>query len=289
MYPIFGDEPHLRYHGLSQAIKQGAFISEVDEHGNVNEVLVCNASTLPMLLYEGELIVGARQNRTIDAPVLVPKGVELHAPVSCVEQGRWEDGERAGRFRPAAYTVDPELRRNKRARANARDEAGQRGRPDQVEVWANVSARLAAHGVSSPSVALTDLYDAKRPWLDEVADAIEILEDQVGTVAELAGRPLALDLTSRPEVFAELAPRLLEGYGIVAMDWLTLMRPDPSESMARAFFEETMGSRSRWLPTPGMGDAFALTRRNIHGCGLRAERELVALSAFPADRARRDV
>lgn len=95
VYPLFGGEPRLRYHGLSSAAKQGAFISEVDEHGNVNEVLVCNASKLPLLLYEGELILGARQNRTIDAPVLVPKGVELHVPVSCVEQGSmggWQAG-----------------------------------------------------------------------------------------------------------------------------------------------------------------------------------------------------
>src|SRR5205823_753528 len=124
VYPIFGREPRLRYCGLVQAIKHGAFISEVDEHGDVNEVLVCNASRLPMLLYEGELILGARQNRTIDAPVLVPKGVELHVPVSCVEQGRWEDGQRAAQFAPAAYTVDPELRRDKRARANQRSLAG---------------------------------------------------------------------------------------------------------------------------------------------------------------------
>lgn len=145
-----------------------------------------------------------------------------------------------------------------------------------------MSARLAQHTVSSPSAALTDLYEPKRPWLDEVTGAVEVQEDQVGMVGEIAGRPLALDLTSRAEVFADLAPRLLEGYGVAAMNWLTLMRPEPSESAAHAFFDKTMSSRSRWLPTPGMGDAFALTRRSIHGCGLRAEGELVCLSAFPA-------
>src|SRR5690348_10022468 len=97
VYPIFGEAPLLRYHGLSRAIKQGAFISEVDEHGDVNQVLVSNASKLPLLLYEGELILGARQNRTIDAPCLVPKGTDLRVPVSCVEQGRWEYGKRAAR------------------------------------------------------------------------------------------------------------------------------------------------------------------------------------------------
>jgi hypothetical protein len=31
-----------------------------------------------------------------------------------------------------------------------------------------------------------------------------------------------------------------------------------------------------------MGDAFTPTRRRVSGCGLRADRELIALSAFPA-------
>jgi hypothetical protein len=83
VYPILGgDEPRLVYRSLAQAVQHGAFVGEVDEHGDVNDVLVSNASDMPVLLYEGELIYGARQNRTIDAPVLVPAGVELRIPVS---------------------------------------------------------------------------------------------------------------------------------------------------------------------------------------------------------------
>src|SRR5436305_318649 len=53
VYPIIGSEPRLRYRSLAQATKQGAFVTEVDERGSVNEVLVCNASDQPVLLYEG--------------------------------------------------------------------------------------------------------------------------------------------------------------------------------------------------------------------------------------------
>src|ERR1039458_9169812 len=109
LYPIFGGEPRLPYRSLSQAVKHGAVIREVDEHGSVNDVLICNASDQPVLLYEGELIYGARQNRTIDAPVLVPAGVELSAPVSCIEQGRWDAGQHAGHFVAAPHAADPGL------------------------------------------------------------------------------------------------------------------------------------------------------------------------------------
>ncbi len=142
-------------------------------------------------------------------------------------------------------------------------------------------SRLAAHGVNSPSAALTDIYEVKRPWLDQVKHAIRPHEGQVGAVVEVDGRPLALDLVSRHDVFADLLARLVDGYALLA-GTPRAAGVGSSHTAALAFYEKTMSSRSRWLPTPGMGDAFALTRRSIHGSGLRAEGELIALSAFPA-------
>lgn len=168
LYPIFGGASRLRYRSLGQAVKHGAFISEVNEHGSVNDVLVCNASDQPVLLYEGELIYGARQNRTIDAPVLVPAGVELSVSVSCVEQGRWDAGQPAAHFVSAPHAADPGLRSAKRAAANQQNEVGAAPRPEQGEVWREVGERLVAHGVESASFALSDIYDAKRSALAEL-------------------------------------------------------------------------------------------------------------------------
>lgn len=96
---------------------------------------------------------------------------------------------------------------------------------------------------------------------------------------------MALDLVSRPDVFAGLLPRLADGYALQALE-----HPDKIDSPARAdgstaeeFLEQVLRSRRRWIRTPGMGDAFVPTRRGITGCGLRDESELVTLSAFPTD------
>jgi len=274
VYPILGGASTLRYRSLSSAVTHGAFITEVDEHGSVNDVLVCNASDQPVLLYEGELIKGARQNRTIDQSVLVPAGVELRIAVSCVEQGRWDHAARGGRFTPAPYALDPELRRAKRAGANHR----RTGRPEQAAVWHDVGVRLAAHAVSSPSSALTDLYDAKRRVLDDAKRTIEAVDGQVGAVVEISGRPVALDLVGRPDVFADLLPRLSEGYALQALD---ARDGRSSRRAAEAFLDRVLAVRRRWLPTPGMGDAFALVGPGITGSGLSADGQLVALSAFP--------
>jgi hypothetical protein len=283
VYPIFGaDEPRLVYRSLGQAVKHGAFVSEVDEDGDVNDVLACNASDQPVLLYEGELIYGARQNRTIDAPVLVPAGVELRVEVSCVEQGRWDGSQGDEHFAPAPHAVDPEIRRTKRASANRRSAAGAVARPEQGEVWREVASTLAEHSVVSASDALSDVYEARRPALDELIGQVRAGEGQVGIVVEISGQPVALDLVSRPDVFADLLPRLAQGYGLQAIN-VDVARPsDPSDQAAEGFLHAVLESRRRWLPTPGMGDAFALTRPSLHGCGLRAQRELISVSAFPA-------
>lgn len=285
VFPIFGREPRLRYRCLAQAAEHGAFVTEVDEHGSVNDVRVCNATDQAVLLYEGELILGARQNRTIDQPVLVPAGVELDVPVSCVEQRRWDAGRRSERFQPSASAIDPELRRAKRTGANRRAANGADARPEQGEVWRDVEARLSLHGLESPSAAVTDVFDANRPSLDRLKQPIHAVEGQLGAVVELAGEPVALDLVSRPDVFAELLPRLADGYALQALELSYLVvapRRAPDDDAAEELLRLVIGSRRRWVPTPGMGDAFVPTRRRIAGCWLRAERELIALSAFPA-------
>jgi hypothetical protein len=242
VYPVFGPEPRLLYRGLSQAVEHGAFITEVDEHGDVNDVLVCNASDQAVLLYEGELIVGARQNRTIDQPVLVPIGAEVTVPVSCVEHGRWDERRRSGRFTVAGHTPDPELRRTKRATANRRSARGGDARPEQAEVWEEIESRLELHAVAAPSRAFTDLFSARRSALEELTKPILALDGQLGAVVEVAGEPVALDLVSRPDVFADLLPRLADGYALQALE-LSNSSVAPPASPSRSSAPGAGGSR----------------------------------------------
>jgi hypothetical protein len=284
VYPIFGGEPRFRYRSLAAATALGAFVSEVDPHGSVNEVLVCNITDQPLLVYEGELIEGARQNRTIQMPVLVGAGQEARVPVSCVEQGRWDHGRRAEHFSPAPSAVAPNLRHAMRTQANAFGSAGAAARPAQAMVWDHVGGSLSAHAIQSPSAALTDIYVSRRSELDAVARTIEVVDGQVGAVAAISGRPVALDLVSRPEVFADLLPRLLDGYALQALGADESVGSgelaggdDAAEAILRAALALPRGE----LPTYGAGQAFALHSPELDGCGVQVEHELIALSAFP--------
>ena len=63
--------------------------------------MVVNPTDVAVLLYEGEEVLGAQQNRTFDVSVLVPAGASVRVPVSCVEHGRWESARHDEAFRPA--------------------------------------------------------------------------------------------------------------------------------------------------------------------------------------------
>jgi hypothetical protein len=278
VFPILGSESRLRYPEC------GAFLSEVDEDGDVNEVLVCNASDQPLLLYEGELIEGARQNRTIDQPVLVPSGVELRVSVSCVEQGRWDDDRCAEPFTTGGSAADPQLRATNRSQANLRADAGIEARSDQGAVWREVDSTLVEFGVESDSDALTDLFEARRDDLDRFSEPVRHLDGQLGALVQVSGKAVALDLVGRASVFAELLPRLADGYALQGLRCRHIAFDPPSQDAAEKFLATVIRARRRWLPTPGIGDAFRLTRRDLHGCGLMADGELIAVSAFPAPR-----
>jgi len=62
-------------------------VTEIDEAGSVPNLKVANMADRPLLLLDGEELVGAKQNRILNTTVLVAARTETTIPVSCVEQG----------------------------------------------------------------------------------------------------------------------------------------------------------------------------------------------------------
>ena len=87
LWPHPADPPYLL---LQQAIEAGeAVVEEISEAGNVPNLLLHNKSHRPVLISEGDILMGAKQNRVVNVTVLVAARTKFTLPVSCVEQGRW--------------------------------------------------------------------------------------------------------------------------------------------------------------------------------------------------------
>src|SRR6185436_13262335 len=116
----------------------------------------------PVLLYEGEEILGAQQNRVLDVSVLIASGAKIEIPVSCVERGRWDGRRHRERFRPSPQAADPKMRRLKSKRARMNADAGREARADQAEVWDEVDARSFEMQTTSRTAAMHDIYEGNR-------------------------------------------------------------------------------------------------------------------------------
>jgi len=64
---------------------EAARITEVTESGSVPFLQVANGADRPLLLLDGEELIGAKQNRILNTTVLVAGHTEVTIPVSCVE------------------------------------------------------------------------------------------------------------------------------------------------------------------------------------------------------------
>src|SRR5690348_17263208 len=100
VYPLFGPAAKLDYLAFAAAHEQVA-INELERAASVNDLVVQNSASKPVLLYEGEEVIGAQQNRVIDVSILVAAKARTRIPVSCVEQGRWDGRRHRERFRPS--------------------------------------------------------------------------------------------------------------------------------------------------------------------------------------------
>ncbi|MDQ3608105.1 MAG: hypothetical protein M3459_04270, partial [Actinomycetota bacterium] len=202
VFPLFGPAPRLSYVSFAQGCAAGASVKELEGGASVNDLLVLNPTDHAVLLYEGEEVLGAQQNRTFDVSVLVGNRSRLRVPVSCVEAGRWDGARHSESFSPAPQAAYPALRAMKNRATCASVAAGGPPRATQGEVWNEVADKSARMGVASPTGAMHDIYAGRRDRLAEFHAAIALHDGQTGALVLIGGRAAVLDHVSRPEVFA---------------------------------------------------------------------------------------
>src|SRR5919108_689896 len=215
--PLFAiADPRLEYIGLDEALPRGLRVCEVDVHGDVETLLVENPLDERVLLYEGEELVGAKQNRILKRSVLVEPRRTIKVSVACVERRRWSS--QPGAFVAAPRAAYPELRQANRA--------------GQQAVWANVAAKSMRLEAFSPTEAAEAIYTSNRSTVEEYVQALPRLDGQSGAIVAVAGNIVCLDYVSRSDVFAGLYLKLLRGYALDAIE-RPLAKPLAKAAVAR--------------------------------------------------------
>ncbi len=282
VFPLFGPPPVAEYVAFADGCARGLLVKELAEGASVNDLVVLNPTDADVLLYEGDEVLGAQQNRTFDVSVLVGAGTSVRVPVTCVEHGRWDGSRHREALAPAPQAAYPSLRGMKNRAAHARVAAGLEARAEQGAVWDEVAAKSSRMDVASATGAMHDIYEGRRDGLRAFEAAIARRDGQTGALVAIGGRLTVLDHVSRPDAFAALHRPLVQGYALDALEAATDGTPPaaPSLDEARAFVAELAGTRLTQHDGIGLGRDARFTGAGVAGAGLLAGDELVQLTAF---------
>ena len=236
-----------------------------------------NDGDLPVLLLDGEELIGAKQNRILNLSVLAPAHKTIVIPVSCVEAGRWDAqsaefaGARrahfaAGRARKARDVSDSLRRHGTRE-------------SDQGRVWADIAAKSRRFGIHSATSAAAALYDGQRERLDDFQGAFAPQPHQCGALFALNGRVVGLDLFDSPATLAAALPKLVESHALDALDRADATAPatpaDPG-----AWLHAIAQAATERFPAVGEGEDWRLHGPQVTGGALVKKGQLIHLCAF---------
>ena len=281
MFPLRGGggggEPD--YFILDEALEVGcAKVSEVSAGGSVPELKFVNESDRPVFLLDGEELIGAKQNRILNLTILAPANSSLVIPVSCVEQGRWN--YRSREFSSAPRTHYATGRAMKMSHVTQSLETSGEAHSDQGAVWADISSKTARLRSSSPTQAMSAMYEQHSTSIEDYVSAFTPLERQVGAAFAINGKIIGFDLFDYGVTLQKLLGKLVRSYAIDAIDTESEKFSTPNTADVRSLLSAVSLAEAKTFPATGKGEDVRLTGDNVTGGGLIADGRLVHLSAF---------
>lgn len=212
--PVFTNKKsNVQYFTLNEAMKANAIdITEIDEAGVVSELKVKNNAEIPVLILDGEELLGAKQNRIVNASILLKENSETIIPVSCVEQGRWDYTSK--KFQNSDRIASHKIRNVKSVSVKKSVENSGSFHSDQRAVWNEVNKLENRSEVHSPTSAMGDIYDSFIKDLENYIKKFENIDGQRGLLVFINGEIIGLDLVSNESAYKILHEKLIKSYAI---------------------------------------------------------------------------
>ena len=278
--------PAANYVTLDMGLASGQFeITEVTEQGSIPELRVVNKGALPVLIVDGEELVGAKQNRVVNLTILVPSHSELTIPVSCVEAGRWRAKSRRFSSVPRAQYSSGRAKRM----ASVTHSMATTGlhHSDQSEVWSDIADMCSRLEARSSTGAMEALFVEYAPFLDDCVSACQPVGGQVGALFAVDDSIIGFDLFDREQTLTALLPKLVRSVAVDALDHRgvgALSRVADAKganTFTTGLFLDAVGTASSQVtPAVGLGEDVRLTGEGVIGGALVHEGRVVHLSAF---------
>jgi hypothetical protein len=269
--------PTLDYTTLDEAVAAGALaVAEVSASGSVPTLEVHNKGKAPVFLMAGEHLAGGKQNRVLNASILVAAESRLPIPVSCVESGRW--AYRAPTFAGSGSSSHSRLRRMMHSQVTQSYRDSGSPQSNQGEVWQEVDRKLTEMGSGSATHYLHKAYEDHEAELRPVLEQLPPPEGASGAVFAYGGQIVGFDLFDRPRTLARLWEKLVRAYAIDARVAAN-SRPVSVEEV-RTWLAGAPSSKEEVFKSAGLGEDVRLEGDRLVAACLRVEQQPIHVEAF---------
>jgi hypothetical protein len=294
MYPLLGpDVSAAEYTTLDEAVAEGsARVTEVSEEGSVPELRFINKGPRPVLIVDGEELVGAKQNRIVNLTILVPAQTTITIPVSCVEAGRWTRRSSSEAFSTAPRAHYATGRASKMEQVTTSLlETGSR-RSDQTAIWNDIAEKSERLAAFSPTSAAEAMYVSHGDRLEKALAALPAVENQRGAVFAIDRQLVGLELFDCAATLRKLLPKVIRSYALDAIDMAAqagsrsrvVGRRDLSIRAEVYHYLSRVGDAPiKEFPAIGLGSDLRLMTPEISGGALHVDDAIVQFSAFTID------
>ncbi len=265
---------------LDEALKSKALVvTELEGGARVNELKLENVGARPVFIMGGEIMRGAKQDRTLQGDVVIPpKSGSMIVRAFCTEQGRWV--EQSSSFQAADAAVPNSVR------------GAVKGDKQQGAVWDSISENQAKLKVSAPTSAAREVYQDKKvqtdtkPYVDAFTDLPRTERELVGVVVTYGDRLIAVDVFGDDALLGKLYPKLLRAYvvDVVGDSW----RGDRDQDDVKRLLAS--GRDASWTAgqTDGVGMALEFRVAKLHGTALVERDAVIHLDMFEGEPASSD-
>jgi hypothetical protein len=277
LFPAYTDRPAapFEYVTLAEALKNGWVTITEKPQASVPELLLVNTGDKPVLLLDGEEVVGGRQNRVLNICTLVNPRSEVLLPVSCVELGRWHD---VSAHFAVGEMSSHQLKREMHEQVNFAMAAQGRASANQEAVWERIGGHNERAARPSPTQAMHDIYADRDDALVGYERAFAYPEGAVGMVVAIGGNMAGAELFDRPVGARANWRRLVRSFAFDAIEAtpgapVTADRP-------RRMLERVQSAVITAYPSPARGENLRVSGNGLIGSALMCDGWVVYASLF---------
>jgi hypothetical protein len=234
---------------------------------DINRISFANQGDIPVLMLDGEEIIGSLQNRIAADSILIPARSTSNIPVICAEEGRWDD---LGSFQ-TGYCSYPGIRAILSRRGSMKNGI-------QKKIWKEIERKLTATKTLSTTSSMHDIYDNLH---DEVARYIEDFDslnhNTTGFIGVAGGKILGCDIFHDSAAYRKFELKLARSYALDAIEHRRTRNGNPDVTAFLHRVEDSLNRKKYSARTRH----FSLKDGLFSGQGLFLDDRIIHLSVFP--------